>query len=100
MVSLGLLIHMKARPGREHEVRQFLASAPQLVADETGTPYLFSMRFGDGSFGIVNAFPDEAARQRHIGGHAAQALSELAAAALDEPPTVEPFDIVAAKPSS
>jgi len=100
MISMGLLIHLRARPGREPEVRDFLANAPRLVAQEAGTPYLFSLRFADGSFGIVNAFPDEAARQAHIGGHAAQALSELAAVALDEPPTIEPFDIVAAKPSN
>jgi quinol monooxygenase YgiN len=97
MVTVGLLIRLHAKPGREEDVVQFLASVIPVVEKEPATTALFAIRFGPSEFGIFNAFPDEAGRQAHIGGHAGQALSARAAELLAQPPAIEPVDIIASK---
>jgi quinol monooxygenase YgiN len=97
MVTEGLLVRLEAKPGHEQEVERFLEGVMPTVEREPDTVALFALRLGPASFGIFNAFPDEAGRQAHIAGAAAVALSELAARALASPPTIEPVDILAAK---
>ena len=97
MVTEGLLVRLEAKPGHEQDVEQFLAGVMPYVEREPGTIALFTLRLGPSSFGIFNAFPDEAGRQAHIAGDAAIGLSALAAQALASPPAVEPVDIIAAK---
>jgi quinol monooxygenase YgiN len=97
MVSVGLLIRLWAKPGQEAAVAQFLEGAVPIVDQETGTSVLFAMRMGPSEFGIFNAFPDDASRQAHISGHAAQALFEQGEALFSQPPSVEPVDIIGTK---
>ena len=96
MVTAGLLIRLQALPGQESKVAEMLGGAMPIVDREPGTTALFMIQFGPSEYGIFNAFPDEAARQAHMTGHAAEAL--FANAALFAiPPTVQPVDILAAK---
>jgi hypothetical protein len=97
MVSKGLLVRLEASPGREADVERFLHGVMPVIEREPATIALFAIRLGPSSFGIFNAFPDEAGRQTHIGGDAAVGLSKLAAEALSAPPSIEPVDILAAK---
>jgi quinol monooxygenase YgiN len=97
MVSVGLLIKLPAKPGKEQDVAEFLASAMPYIEQEPGTTALFMIRLSPSEFGIFNAFPDEAARQAHMTGTAAEALFARAADLLSAPPSVEPIDILAAK---
>ena len=97
MVTVGLLIRLQAKPGHEAAVASFLEGVMPLVRDEPATTALFGIRFGPSDFGIFNAFPDEAARQAHVTGHAASALFGRADELLAAPPTVEPVEIVVAK---
>jgi quinol monooxygenase YgiN len=97
MVSRGLLIRLEARPGHEAEVAEFLNSIIPVVQKEPGTTALFGVQLGERSFGIFNAFPNDEARQQHIGGDAARLLSEMAAASLAAPPGIEAVDILGAK---
>jgi quinol monooxygenase YgiN len=97
MVTVGLLIRLQAKAGKEAEVATFLASVIPVVDQEPATTALLAVRFGPSEFGIVNAFPDEAGRQIHIGGHAGAALSMRAAELFEQPPTIEPIDIIASK---
>ena len=97
MVTKGLLVRLEAKPGCEPAVEHFLAGIMPTIDREPGTVALFALRLGPSTFGIFNAFPDEAARQAHIGGNAAVGLSALAARALATPPSIEPVDIIAAK---
>ena len=82
MVSIGLLIRLYARPGQGAAVAEFLEGAVPIVDHQ------------DGSL-IVQA--DEASRQAHISGHAAQALFAQGEALFSQPPSVEPVDIISTK---
>ena len=97
MVTVGLLIRLEAKPGREADVVQFLEGVMPVIEAEPGTAAFFALRLGSSTFGIFNAFPDEAARQRHIAGDAAVGLSRLAADALAEPPRIEAVTVLASK---
>jgi quinol monooxygenase YgiN len=57
----------------------------------------FGIRLGPSSFGIFDAFADEAGRAAHLSGRVAAALGEKASELLAKPPTIERVDIVAAK---
>jgi hypothetical protein len=97
MVTKGLLIRLEATPGREDELEGFFGQVMPVIEAEPGTVALFALRLGPSTYGIFNAFPDEAGRQAHISGDAAVGLSALAASSLAVPPEIEPVDILAAK---
>jgi hypothetical protein len=97
MVTKGLLVRLEAKPGHEDDVEQFLHGVMPVIDREPATIALFGLRLGPSTFGIFNAFPDEAGRQTHIGGDAAIGLSALAASALSVPPSIEAVDVIAAK---
>jgi quinol monooxygenase YgiN len=97
MVTVGLLVRLQARPGKEADVEQFLEGVMPLIRDEPATVALFGIRFGPSEFGIFNVFPDESGRQAHENGQAAGALFGRADELFASTPTVEAIDIVAAK---
>jgi hypothetical protein len=57
----------------------------------------FALRLGPSTFGILDAFPDEAGRQAYLSGRVAAALLANAADLLANPPTIEKVDVLAAK---
>jgi quinol monooxygenase YgiN len=95
--SLGLYVRLEAKTGYELEVENFLKEALPLVDDEPATLLWFAVRFGPSTFAIIDAFPDENGRQAHLSGQVASALMEKAPQLLAEEPSIEPFDIMAAK---
>jgi len=97
MVTVGLLVRLAAKPGRELELEQFLRSALPLVENEPGTPAWFALKFGPLSFGIFDAFPDETSRQEHLAGAVAAALMARAGDLLAAPPEIEYVDTFASK---
>jgi quinol monooxygenase YgiN len=97
MVTVGLLVRLAARPGKELELEQFLRSALPLVRSEPGTTAWFALKFGPFSFGIFDAFPHDGARQAHLAGRVAAALMERAADLLAEDPDIEQVDTLASK---
>ncbi len=97
MVTVGLLVRLAAKPGREPELEQFLRSALPLVENELGTPAWFALKFGPLSFGIFDAFPDETARQEHLAGAVAAALMARVEDLLAAPPDIEYVDTFASK---
>ena len=52
---------------------------------------------GPSTFGIFDAFPDEAGRQAHLTGRVAAALMAQASDLLAQPPSIEQVDVLAAK---
>ncbi len=97
MVTVGLLVRLAAKPGRELELEQFLRSALPLVENEPGTPAWFALKFGPLSFGIFDAFPDETSRQAHLAGAVAAALMARAEDLLAAPPDIEYVDTFVSK---
>jgi quinol monooxygenase YgiN len=97
MVTVALLVRLEAKPGKEAEVESFLRSGLAIVEDEPATTAWFAIRLGPSTFGIFDAFPDEAGRQAHLTGRVAQALMAKASELLAQPPVIEKVDVLAAK---
>lgn len=96
-MSVALSVTLKAKPGKEEELRSFLASAESLVAQEPGTVSWFAFRVDTQTFGIFDSFADASGRQAHINGAIAAALFSRADELLAEHPIIHPVDIVAQK---
>ena len=97
MVKTALLVKLEAKPGKEKDVEQFLKDGLAIVMEEPATIAWFAIRMGPTTFGIVDAFPDEAGRQAHLSGRVAAALMAKASELLAKPPSIEKVDVLAAK---
>ncbi len=97
MVKVGLLVRLQAKPGKEAEVARFLESGLALANQEAATVVWFALRLGPATFGIFDAFSDEAGRKAHLAGQIAAALMAKASDLLSEPPKIEQVDVLAAK---
>ena len=97
MVKVALFVRLEAKPGREKDVENFLKEGLPLVMEEPATAAWFGIRLGPSTFGIFDAFPDEAGRQAHLSGRVAAALMAKAAELLSAPPSIEKVDVLAAK---
>jgi quinol monooxygenase YgiN len=97
MVSTALFVRLEAKPGKEEEVASFLKSGLSLVQQEPATIAWFGIRLGPSTFGIFDAFPDEAGRQAHLNGKVAAALMAKAGELLSQPPSIEKVEVLAAK---
>jgi quinol monooxygenase YgiN len=96
-VTLAFVAKLVAKTGLEQEVADMLTGALDLANREAGTTVWFALRTDQSSFWIVDAFPDEDARQAHINGPIAQALMANADRLLAEPPEILPAQVLAAK---
>jgi quinol monooxygenase YgiN len=99
-VQVGIMAILKAKPGKEDEVEQFLKSALPLANQEDGTLVWFAFRLGTSTFGIFDAFADETGREAHLSGPIAAALMSKWKDLLAEPPKIEKIDVLAAKLSN
>jgi quinol monooxygenase YgiN len=97
MVKVALLVRLEARPGKEADVEAFLRSGLPLVEAEPATTAWFGIRLGPSTFGIFDAFPDEAGRDAHLSGRVAAALGQKAPELLAQPPAIERVEVLAAK---
>ena len=97
MVSVALYVRLEAKPGKEKDVEAFLKGGLVVVQAEPATTAWLALRLGPSTFGIFDAFPDEAGRQAHLSGRVAAALMAKAADLLAKPPAIEKVDVLAAK---
>jgi quinol monooxygenase YgiN len=97
MVTVALFVRLEAKPGKEAEVENFLRGGLPLVQAEPATTAWFGLRLGPSTFGIFDAFPNEAGRQAHLSGQVAAALMAKASDLLASPPAIEKIDVLAAK---
>ena len=97
MATKALLVRLEAKSGKEGAVEEFLLSALPIVEQEPGTKPWFAVRFGPSTFGIFDAFPDEAGRQAHLTGKVAAALMAKASELFSQPPSIEKVDVLAEK---
>ena len=68
MKKVALSVTLKAKRGKEDAVAAFLATAQSLVAQEPGTISWFAFRVDQRTFGILDSFGGDAARQAHLQG--------------------------------
>ena len=99
-VTTGILAILKAKPGKEAEVEEFLNSALPLANQEQATTVWFALKLNASTFGIFDAFADDSGRQAHLSGPIAAALMSKWEELLSEPPKIELIDVMAAKLNS
>jgi quinol monooxygenase YgiN len=97
MLKVALLVRLEAKPGKESAVADFLAGALPLANQEGTTPVWFALRLGPTTFGIFDAFADNAGRQAHLTGPIAAALMANAPELLSKAPQIEQVDLIAVK---
>jgi quinol monooxygenase YgiN len=74
MNQFALLALLRAKPGKEQAVEEFLVSARPLVLAEVGTTSWYAVRFDDRRYGIFDTFVDEDGRNAHLNGQVAALL--------------------------
>ena len=98
METLGLLVTLEARAGKEADAEAFLKSAQPLALDEKGTLKWYAIKLAPGKFGIFDTFANEAGRKAHLSGRIAKALGTLASELFVVPPQVEKVEVLATTP--
>lgn len=97
MATKALLVRLEAKPGKERAVEEFLRSALPLVEQEPGTKPWLAIRFGPSTFGIIDAFSDEAARETHLDGPVGKAVVQRADETFASPPLISRLDVLGNK---
>ncbi|MEP6925493.1 MAG: antibiotic biosynthesis monooxygenase, partial [Pyrinomonadaceae bacterium] len=95
MVKVALYVRLEAKPGKEADVEAFLKSGLAIVEGEPATIAWFAIKMSESTFGIFDAFPDEAGREAHLAGQVAAALMAKAPELLAEPPSIEKVEVLA-----
>ncbi len=97
MDKLALLVTLKAKPGKETDVENFLKSGLELVQQEPGTNLWFALKLDNGTYGIFDTFADEAGRNAHLNGKVAEALMAKASELFSSEPAIEKVELIAVK---
>ena len=97
MTKVALYVQLEAKPGKEKEVEDFLNGGLPIVNDEPATTAWFALKLGPSTFGIFDAFPDDAGRDAHLNGRVAAALMAKADELLAKPPQIMKVDVLASK---
>jgi len=97
MARLGLYVRLEAKPGKEADLAAFLEQGLAMANEERTTPVWLAVRFGPTTFGIFDAFADEAGRAAHLEGPIAGALMAKAGELLAAKPNIESYDVIGAK---
>lgn len=97
MERIGILAVLQARPGKEHDLEEFLKAAQPLAQSEAQTLRWYALKIDAARFAIFDTFEDEAGRRAHLAGEIARQLPAAATELLSAPPSIEFVDIVASK---
>lgn len=81
----ALLATLEVKPGREQDVANFLKAGLPIVQNEPATTAWFAIQFGPRTYGIFDAFPDDAGRQAHVNGQIPKLLQDNADLFAQEP---------------
>jgi len=100
MVNTAILATVKAKAGKEQAVEDFLKGALQLANKEEFTTVWFAIKIDASTFGIFDAFANDADREAHLAGPIAAALMANAAELFSEAPDIKKVEVLAAKLNS
>ena len=97
MIKLALFVRLETLPGQAAAAEQFLHAALAMANDEATTPIWFALKLSPTTFGVFDAFHDEASRQRHLSGPIAQALMSKGQELFAFPLNIEPIEVLGLK---
>ncbi len=96
-VAKALHIHLEAKRGQEEEVASLLREIHACVEREPATGPWYGVRYTHSTFGIFEAFPDDAGRQAHLTGQGARILMERSNELLAAPARIDKLDVLVSK---
>ena len=97
MVKKALFARLKAKPGKESELEEFLNGGLNLAQNEPKTVHWYALKFDDSTFGIFDTFEGEEGRDAHLNGEIAKVLMAKKDELLAEDPKIEKVELLAAK---
>lgn len=78
-IKIANFITLKAKPGKEGLLAEFLAGGAGAVAStEPQTLSWYSVRMNENTFAIIDFFANQAGQDAHVGGQVAAALKSKA----------------------
>lgn len=98
--TIGLLVTLTAKSGKEQEVKDFLLGGLSLVNREAGTASWYAFQIDSRTFGIFDTFEAEAGRQAHLSGEVARGLLANSDELLEDfevNVSIQPVDLVATR---
>lgn len=98
--QIGLLVTLKAKPGKEEAVRDFLLGGLSLVNQESGTESWYAFQIDENTFGIFDTFSNDQGRKAHLEGEVAKALLANAddlLVSFNVSVSIRPVDLLATK---
>jgi quinol monooxygenase YgiN len=98
--TVGLVVRMEAKPGKEAELESFLTKGLSMVLNEPLTSQWFALKVDSSHFLIVDAFAGKPGRDAHLNGDLAKALFGKVDELMTGKPQVEMVDVLAAKLSA
>jgi len=97
MSKLAIWAELESKPGKEHEVEEFLKSAQPWAEREEGTISWYAVRISPSRFGIFDTFTEESGREAHLSGEIAKALMGKSKELFAKDPVIHKIDVLAAK---
>jgi len=99
METIGLLVTLEARAGKEADAEALLKSAQALALNEQATMKWYAIKIAPGKFGIFDTFANEAGRNAHLTGEVAKVLTARASELFAVPPHVDKVEVLAHTPA-
>jgi quinol monooxygenase YgiN len=97
MAKLAIWAVVESKPGKEHEVEEFLKSALPLAEKEDGTLTWYAVKIAPSKFAIFDTFASESGREAHLSGEIAKALMAKASDLFAKDPEINKIEVLAAK---
>ena len=97
MIKHSLFVRVEAKPGKEAAVEEFLQAGLAMANNEPTTPIWFALKLSPTTFGVFDAFHDEAGRQAHLNGPIAKALMANAPDLFARSPSIEAIEVLGLK---
>src|SRR5947209_18821743 len=74
MAKQAIWVMLKAKPGKEQEVEDFLKAGAAMSQKEPETVIWYGVKLAPGMYGVFDTFNDEHGRDAHMNGEIAKAL--------------------------
>lgn len=97
MAKQAIWVMLKAKPGKEQEVEEFLKAGAQMSHSEPETVTWYGVKIAPGMYGVFDTFHDESGRQAHLNGDIAKALMAKAPDLFSNEIKIEQMEILASK---
>ena len=97
MAKQALWVMLKAKPGKEQEIEEFLKQGASLANDEPAPVTWYGVKLAPGMYGVFDTFDNEAGRDAHLTGEIAKALMAKAPDLFSNEIKIERMEILASK---